>query len=54
MIIGIISAMQNEFEMIVNALENKEVQTICNIDFHIGTINNHKIIGVVSEADDDE
>ena len=48
MIIGIISAMQNEFEMIVNALENKEVQTICNIDFHIGTINNHKIIGVVS------
>ena len=47
MIIGIISAMQNEFELIVDALENKEVKTICNIDFHIGTINNHKVVGVV-------
>jgi adenosylhomocysteine nucleosidase len=48
MIIGIISAMQNEFELIVDALENKEIKNICNIDFYTGTINNHKIIGVIS------
>ena len=47
MIIGIISAMQNEFELIVNALENKEVKSIANFDFHIGNINEHKIIGVI-------
>ena len=47
MIIGIISAMQNEFELIVNSLENKEVKSIANIDFHIGNINEHKIIGVI-------
>lgn len=48
MIVGIISAMQNEFELIINSLENKKIKTICNVDFHIGTINNHTIIGVIS------
>ena len=48
MIIGVISAMQNEFELIVDALENKKIETICNIDFHIGTLNNHQIVGVIS------
>lgn len=48
MIIGIVSAMQNELELIVDALENKEIKNICNVDFYIGKINNHQIVGVIS------
>jgi nucleoside phosphorylase len=43
MVIGIISAMQNEFELIIDSLENKEIKNICNVDFYIGEINNNKI-----------
>lgn len=47
MVIGIISAMQNEFELIIDSLENKEIKNICNVDFYIGEINKNKIIGVI-------
>ena len=48
MIIGIISAMENELNFIVESLSNKTTETICNQTFYIGNINEHKIIGVVS------
>lgn len=45
--IGIISAMQEELEIIINKLENKEYKNICNIEFYLGKFNNTDVVATI-------
>jgi adenosylhomocysteine nucleosidase len=45
--IGIISAMQEELEIIINELENKECIKVCDIEFYLGKFNNTDVVATI-------
>ena len=45
--IGIISAMSEELELIINELENKESRSICGIEFYLGKLNKTDIVATI-------
>lgn len=47
MVIGIVAAMEHEFELIIDALENKKTTNICGIDFYEGKINDNYVVGAI-------
>lgn len=45
--IGIISAMQEELEIIINELENKDCIKVCDIEFYLGKFNNTDVVATI-------
>lgn len=42
--IGIISAMQNEVDLLLSQAEIERVDTVGNVDFHVGTLCGHRVV----------